>query len=151
MLLPWNVNPEWPGVKVTRIVSAIDEVEGVTCLEAQRALLGPPRAVELVSRPGLARPLSLSPGLVRYSVWTPVSLLVGSNDLRSPNLNPSRETGSSVRGSRPGLTGSRGNRACRQVSTSEDSQSLAVPAPLTRERTAHREASPPPDDLARIV
>ncbi len=64
MLLPWNVKPEWPGVTVTRIVSAIDEVDGVCCLESQRVMLGPPqgvleppRARESVSRPGLARPL----------------------------------------------------------------------------------------------
>ena len=57
MLLPWNVKPEWPGVTVRRIIPTMDEVEGVTCLEAQRALLGPPRAAERVSRPGLARPL----------------------------------------------------------------------------------------------
>ncbi len=41
MLLPWNVKPEWPGVKVRRIIPAMDEVEGMTCLEAQRALMGP--------------------------------------------------------------------------------------------------------------
>jgi hypothetical protein len=26
MLLPWNVKPEWPGVKVRRILPTIDEV-----------------------------------------------------------------------------------------------------------------------------
>jgi len=64
MLLPWNVTPEWPGVKVRRIVSTIDEVDGVCCLESQRVMLGPPqgalepaRAREQVLRPGLARPL----------------------------------------------------------------------------------------------
>jgi len=45
MLPPWNVKPEWPGVTVRRILPTMDEVEGVTCLEAQRALQGPPRAV----------------------------------------------------------------------------------------------------------
>ena len=34
MLLPWNVKPEWPGVTVHRILPVLDEVEGVTCLEA---------------------------------------------------------------------------------------------------------------------
>ena len=51
-------------MKVRRTLPTMDEVEGVTCLEAQRALLGPPRAVLVpprhighISRPGLARPL----------------------------------------------------------------------------------------------
>ncbi|MEE8369270.1 MAG: hypothetical protein V3S00_00715 [Dehalococcoidia bacterium] len=64
MLLPWNVKPDWPGVKVRRIVSAIDEVDGVCCLESQRVMLGPPRGVldptrtrVQVLRPRLARPL----------------------------------------------------------------------------------------------
>ncbi len=64
MLLPWNVKPDWPGVKVTRIVSATDEVDGVCCLESQRVMLGPPLGVldptrtrRQLLRPGLARPL----------------------------------------------------------------------------------------------
>jgi len=57
MLLPWNIKPAWPGVKVRRILPTMDEVEGICFLEAQRELLGPARAAQLVSRPGLARPL----------------------------------------------------------------------------------------------
>ncbi len=57
MLLPWNVKPDWPGVTVTRIFPTMDEVEGVRLMEVQRALLGQGKAVEPVSRPGLARPL----------------------------------------------------------------------------------------------
>jgi len=64
MLLPWNVKPEWPGVTVERVVSTIDEVDGVTCLESQRVMLGPPqgvldpaRAREQVLRPRQVRPL----------------------------------------------------------------------------------------------
>jgi len=57
MLLPWNVMPEWPGVKVRRILPTMDGVHGVPCLEAQRAQLGPSRAVGQVLRPGLVRPL----------------------------------------------------------------------------------------------
>ena len=57
MLLPWNVKPEWPGVTVERILPTLDEAEGMTCLEAQRVLLGPVQAVGRISRPALARPL----------------------------------------------------------------------------------------------
>ncbi len=58
MVLPWNVKPEWPGVRVRWILPTMDEVQGVTCLEAQGALIEPPWVVRLIWRPRRARPLA---------------------------------------------------------------------------------------------
>lgn len=40
MLLPWNMKPQRPAVAVRRIIPAMDDPKGVTCLEARAASAG---------------------------------------------------------------------------------------------------------------